>query len=152
MQPVRCVCFSARMCVAVLRPRCRITARLRLHCYSKQGVFSGSSLQSCAVRSDLSARPTRSPHSLARVCLQGTNCELNTLGSDDFPDGVRKQPSLQLGCLDWSHFNAASVLFLYRNVCVCVCESAIFKVRVRSESVCRRSDLFPASPQKARVG
>lgn len=35
-------------------------------------------------------------HSLARFCLQGTNCELNTLGSDDFPDGVRKQPTLQL--------------------------------------------------------
>lgn len=41
-------------------------------------------------------RSVSSLHSLARVCLQGTNCELNTLGSDDFPDGVRKQPTLQL--------------------------------------------------------
>lgn len=34
--------------------------------------------------------------SLAGFRLQGANCELNTLGSDVLPDGVRKQPTLQL--------------------------------------------------------
>lgn len=40
------VCVFARMCVAMLWPCRRITVKLWLHCYSKQGVFSRSSLQS----------------------------------------------------------------------------------------------------------
>lgn len=86
------VYMFACMCVAVLWPCRGITARLCLHCYSKQGVFSRSSLQPQS-RAICQLAPL--PRSLA-FCLQGPNCELNTLGSDDFPDAVRKQPTLQL--------------------------------------------------------
>lgn len=54
-------------------------------------VFSAARPCRRTAQQSVSSRP-----SLTGLRLQGANCELNTLGSDDFPDGVRKQPTLQL--------------------------------------------------------
>ena len=79
-----CVCVFMCMCIAVLWPCCRIAGRLRLHCYSKQGVFSRSSSSQSFSGAICQFAPLPPSSS-----LQGPNCELNTLGSDDFPDGAK---------------------------------------------------------------